>query len=628
MAKHNHTITLPNLREAPSKTAENARDIISEWTAKLEKTLSRQSKLDLTPTFRQDAWIRDFLGLSWDFRTINGLDKISAYFTENQPRARLRGLHPREQGAFQPAFRDPAPNVHWVDSMFDFETEVGRGKGMVRLTLEEDDTWKAFMINFTLLEMKGFEEHVGVNRPMGYVDLKGGNWREQRDRQSEFLDEDPTVLVIGAGHAGINIGVRLRHLGIPTLMIDRNEHVGDSWRKRYRTLMTHDPIQYCHLPFIPFPADWPMFMPKDKLADWLESYAKMMELNIWTNTNIQDTNYDDLSKLWTIKLRRADGSIRTLRPRHLVLATGQAGDPIMPTFRGQDRFQGEVYHGSQHSDASATKDVANKRVVVVGSGNSSHDICQNFYEGGAAEVTMVQRGGTYVITASKGLFLMHKGMYEEGGPPTEDADIAAQSMPIPVQFALHAHGTKAIAAVDQELLEGLSNAGFELDFGPNGSGIYRKYITRGGGYYIDIGCSKLIADGKIKVRHSPEGISGFTPSGLALADGTMLEADIVVLATGYDGMRSSARKILGDEVADRVKDCWDLDEQGEINSYRRDTTNYGQIWRSSGHPGFWYTGGNLALCRSYSRLLALQIKAVEEGLFVQTGGVSRGFHAR
>ncbi|KZL78372.1 flavin-binding monooxygenase [Colletotrichum incanum] len=608
MAKHNHTITLPNLREAPSKTAENAREIVSEWIAKLEKTLSRQSKLDLTPIFRQDAWIRDFLGLSWDFRTINGLDKISAYFTENQLRTRLRGLRPREKGAFQPEFRNPAPTIHWVDSMFDFETEVGRGKGMVRLTLEEDDTWKAFMINFTLLEMKGFEENVGVNRPMGYVDLKSGNWREQRDRQSEFLDEDPTVLVIGAGHAGINIGVRLRHLGIPTLMVDRNEHVGDSWRKRYRTLMTHDPIQYCHLPFIPFPADWPMFMPKDKLADWLESYAKIMELNVWTSTKIEDANYDDLSKLWTTKLRRADGSVRTLRPRHIVLATGQAGDPIVPTFRGQDSFEGKVYHGSQHSDASAIKDVAKMKVVVVGSGNSSHDICQNFYESGAAEVTMVQRGGTYVITANKGLFLMHKGMYEEGGPPTEDADIAAQSMPIPVQFALHAHGTKAIAAADQELLEGLSNAGFKLDFGPNGSGIYRKYITRGGGYYIDIGCSKLIADGKVKVRNSPKGISGFTPNGLALADGTTLEADIVVLATGYDGMRSSARKILGDEVADRVKDCWDLDDQGEINS----------IWRGSGHPGFWYTGGNLALCRSYSRLLALQIKAVEEGLFVQT----------
>ncbi|EXF77073.1 flavin-containing monooxygenase [Colletotrichum fioriniae PJ7] len=604
MAKNDYIIKLPTLREPTSKSPENAREIIKTWTQAFEKVLANNVNDGLSTVFREDAWIRDFLGLSWDFRTINGLDEITAFFKENQPRAGLRQIVPREKGAFQPSFGDPAPGVHWVESMFDFESNVGRGKGMVRLALEADDTWKAFMINFTLLELKGFEEKMGVSRPTGHVDPKGGNWKERRERQVEFVDEDPTVLVIGAGHAGLNIGVRLQNLGLPTLLIDRNEHVGDSWRKRYRTLMTHDPIQYCHLPFIPFPGNWPQFMPKDKLADWLESYAKMMELNIWTSINIEETSYNEQEKIWTVKLRRADGSLRTLKPRHIVLATGQAGDPITPTFPGQDDFKGVVYHGSQHQDASLVDNLSSKNVLVVGSGNSSHDICQNFYENGAAQVTMIQRGGTYVITANKGIFVMHKGMYEEGGPPTEDCDIVAQSIPIPVQFALSTHGIKAITAVDQGLLDGLSKAGFKLDFGPDGSGIYRKYITRGGGYYIDVGCSQLIVDGKVKVHHSPGGITGFTPTGLTLADGTTLDADIAVLATGYDGMRSSTRNILGDKVADRVKECWDLDEQGEINS----------IWRSSGHPRFYYMGGNLALCRSYSRLLALQIKATEESL--------------
>ncbi|KAK1716772.1 hypothetical protein CaCOL14_001720 [Colletotrichum acutatum] len=606
MAKNDYIIKLPTLREPTSKTPEIAREIIKTWIQAFEKVLANNVEDGLSTVFRKDAWIRDFLGLSWDFRTINGLDEITAFFKENQPRAGLRHIVPREKGAFQPSFGDPAPGVHWVESMFDFESNVGRGKGMVRLALEADDTWKAFMINFTLLELKGFEEKVGVSRPTGHVDPKGGNWKERRERQVEFVDEDPTVLIIGAGHAGLNIGVRLRNLGLPTLLIDRNEHVGDSWRKRYRTLMTHDPIQYCHLPFIPFPGSWPQFMPKDKLADWLESYAKMMELNIWTSTNIEETSYNEKEKKWTVKLRRADGTLRTLKPRHIVLATGQAGDPITPTFPGQDDFKGVVYHGSQHQDASLVDNLSSKKVLVVGSGNSSHDICQNFYENGAAQVTMIQRGGTYVITANKGIFVMHKGMYEEGGPPTEDCDIVAQSIPIPVQFALSTHGIRAITAVDQDLLDGLSKAGFKLDFGPDGSGIYRKYITRGGGYYIDVGCSQLIVDGKVKVHHSPGGITAFTPTGLKLADGTTLDADIVVLATGYDGMRSSTRNILGDKVADRVNECWDLDEQGEINS----------IWRSSGHPRFYYMGGNLALCRSYSRLLALQIKAVEENILV------------
>lgn len=255
MSNNDHIITLPTIREATVKTPENAHAIVNAWIAEFDKVLSEPQGIDLSTVFRQDGWIRDLLGLSWDFRTINGLEKITAYFKENMPRTRLGGIRPCEKGAFQPSFKDLTPTVHWVESMFDFETNVGRGKGMVRLALEPDDTWKAFMINFTLLEMKGFEASVGLNRPTGYVDPKGGNWKERRERQREFLDEDPAVLVIGAGefpiillaicallialalhkgHAGINIGVRLRHLGISSLLIDRNKRVGDSWRKRYR----------------------------------------------------------------------------------------------------------------------------------------------------------------------------------------------------------------------------------------------------------------------------------------------------------------------------------------------------------------------------------------------------------
>lgn len=257
MAKNDYIIKLPTLREPTSKSPENAREIIKTWTQAFEKVLTNNVKDGLSTVFREDAWIRDFLSLSWDFRTINGLDEITAFFKENQPRAGLRQIVPREKGAFQPSFGDPAPGVHWVESMFDFESNVGRGKGMVRLALEADDTWKAFMINFTLLQLKGFEEKMGVSRPTGHVDPKGGNWKERRERQVEFVDEDPTVLVIGAGelhildadgpglltcvllgHAGLNIGVRLQNLGLPTLLIDRNEHVGDSWRKRYRVSLS------------------------------------------------------------------------------------------------------------------------------------------------------------------------------------------------------------------------------------------------------------------------------------------------------------------------------------------------------------------------------------------------------
>lgn len=239
----------------------------------------------------------------------------------------------------------------------------------------------------------------------------------------------------------------------------------------------------------------------------------------------------------------------------------------MPNFPGQSNFKGTVYHCSQHQDASLSGDVTGKKVVVVGTGNSGHDIAQNFHENGA-NVTMIQRWGTYVISAKTGLFMLHEGLYDEGGPLTEDADVYGQSLPIPVQFALNVDGTNRIAAAEKDNLDGLKRAGFKVDFGEDGSGIFRKSITRGGDYYIDVGCSQLIIDGKIKLRQSPDGIKEFEPPALVLADGTKLEADIVVLATGYENMVTSARKIFGDKVADRCNDAWDLDDEAEIKTVR------------------------------------------------------------
>ena len=281
---------------------------------------------------------------------------------------------------------------------------------------------------------------------------------------------------------------------------------------------------------------------------------------------IASASYEDDDKVWTIEVQRTEGA-RTLHPRHIVFATGQAGETKVPSFPSQDMFRGSIYHASLHQDASVGRGVNGKKVVVVGTGNSGHDIAQNFHENGA-EVTMIQRQGTYVISAKTGLFMLHEGMYDETGPPTEDADIVGQSLPIPVQFALNVDLTARIAEAEKENIEGLTRAGFKLDFGNDKSGIYRKYITRGGGYYIDVGCSQLIIDKKISIKQSPDGISHFEEDSLVLADGTRCQADIVVLATGYDNMRTSARKIFGDKVADRCKDVWDLDEEGEVNAVR------------------------------------------------------------
>ncbi|GAB1212608.1 hypothetical protein ATERTT37_001752 [Aspergillus terreus] len=608
LAESHYIIKLP---QTPSATwTVEPRAIAQQWLTALDTLLARADFNQLPQLFHDDSWWRDMLALDWDLRTVRAAPAIVDFLRRTQRRAELAALRLQHQGRFQPRLETPAPGLTWVSSMFFFETRVGRGTGVLRLTQDGAGAWKAYAVYTALQELKGREEPLGPRRAQGTIEsmpggLTKGNWLERRKRQFEFVDEEPTTLVVGAGQAGLNMGARLQSLGVSCLVVDRNKRIGDNWRNRYRTLVTHDPAEFTHMAYLPFPKNWPQFTPKDKLADWFEAYAQIMELNVWLQTTVTGAVYDDATAQWTVTVSRADGSQRTLRPRHLVWCTGHSGEPRIPSFPGQTDFRGRVYHGSQHRDA-AEEDVRGKKVVVVGTGNSGHDIAQNFYENGA-EVTMLQRSGTYVITADKGVFMMHEGLHDEYGPPTEEADIIAESLPYPVQFALNVHFTKKVAAAEKDILDGLQRAGFELDFGVDGAGISRAYMTRGGGYYIDVGCSPLIADGKIKVKRSPEGIAGFNERSLLLKDGSALDADIVVLATGYDNMRTTVRKVLGDRVADRCKDVWDLDEEGEVNA----------MWRPSGHPGFWFMGGNLALCRIYSKFLALQIKAIEAGLTSQ-----------
>ncbi|KAK5162872.1 uncharacterized protein LTR77_011129 [Saxophila tyrrhenica] len=608
-----HDITLPQLSKSLpdvsiKEVQQSPTEAVQQWLSAFQSAFDSGSASNVAALFHEDGWFRDHLALTWDFRTLRGPSKITQFLEPLMGKVKLGSIKMQESGKFAPNRQEPIPQLEWVESMFHFETGVGSGKGMVRLVALPNGSFKAHMLYTALQDLKGCVEAAGENRPHGGNEsLKGGpmegNWYERRQRQKEFLDGEPQVLIIGAGQSGLNLGARLQAMGLSCLIIDKNERVGDNWRHRYRTLVTHDPVQYTHMAYMPFPSNWPLFTPKDKLADWFEIYANAMELNIWLASRVANAEYHDSTSSWTATISRADGSTRDLKPQHVVMCTGHAGEPKIPSFPGQDSFAGTVYHGSQHQDASTQSHVSGKKVVVVGTGNSGHDIAQNYHENGA-EVTMLQRSGTYVISAKTGLFMLHEGMYDEHGPPTEDADIAGQSLPIPVQFALNVGMTDKIKAAERANIEGLGKVGFKLDFGHDGSGIYRKYVTRGGGYYIDVGASQLIIDGKIKVEQSPDGIEGFTEKGLVLKGGKELEADVVVLATGYDNMRTTLRKTLGEKVAQRAKDVWDLDEEGEVNA----------MWRPSGHPKLWFMGGSLALCRIYSRFLALQIKASEEGL--------------
>lgn len=394
-------------------------------------------------------------------------------------------------------------------------------------------------------------------------------------------------------------------LNVDTLVIDHEDCIGDSWARRYHHLVLHDPVWFDHMPYIPFPPNWPVFTPKDKMGEFFQSYVKLLELNVWTKTNLKDSSWDEAKKQWTITLerRKDEGRIetRTFHPHHIIQATGHSGKKHAPTFKGMDSFQGDrICHSSEFPGANTNS--KGKKAVVVGSCNSGHDICQDYYEKGY-DITMVQRSSTCVISSESITEIALKALYSEGGPALEDADLFLWGIPSELFKTQQSKVTALQNKKDAKILEGLEKAGFKVDKGPNDAGLLFKYLQRGGGYYIDVGASQLIADGKIKVKQGQE-ITEILPNGLKFADGSELQAEEIIFATGYENMRSQARIIFGDEVADRVGDVWGLDTEGEMRT----------VWRRSGHPGFWFMGGNLALCRYYSRLLALQIKALEVGI--------------
>ncbi len=572
--------------------------IAQDWLNTFGTAMQNQDADAAAGCFLEQGWLRDLLALSWDLRTFHGIQTIAKGLGEFLPRAKPRDFRLQRDKTSERVQADP--ETEWLQAFYEFETETGHCCGFFRLMPDGEGGWKAWTLVTALEDLKSFEAPLGANRPRGVIhgaQRDRENWLDRRRKDREYTERDPQVLVIGAGQAGLTIGARLGQLGVGTLLIDRNERVGDNWRKRYHSLVLHDPVWYDHMPYLPFPQHWPVFTPKDKLADWFEHYVSALELNVWTQTELLDAQYDGTR--WTVRLRRGDGSEKTVKPNHIVMATGLSGLPQIPDIPGMADFQGTLVHSSEHAGGAAW---AGKNAVVIGTGNSGHDIAHEFREYDA-NTTMVQRSPTYIMSSKHGVTALFSGFYEQDGPPTEDADLMFASIPYPLVAQLHQGTTRAVAELDAPLLEGLENAGFQLGYGEDGSGLFMLYLRRGGGYYIDVGCSQLIADGKIAIKQG-DGIRRITADSIEFNDGSSLRADVIVLATGYTNMREKARALLGDQIADQVKPIWGLDDEGELRT----------IWRESGHPGLWFMGGNLHQCRHYSRFLALQIKAREEGI--------------
>lgn len=559
------------------------------WLTRFDQAMATCDPAAVSALFRPDGHWRDVLALTWRLQTVSGAPAIEALLRETLAVA-------RPHGARLPAGRTPPRRVvragtEVIEVIFAFETAYGAGSGAARLVPDPSvpealQAWTLVTTLDALHAAPGHSEAPGYTREFG-----GANWLDRRREAGAYADHDPAVVIVGGGQAGLALAARLGQLGVDTLIVDRQARIGDNWRRRYHSLTLHNEVHVNHLPYMPFPPTWPVFIPKDKLASWFEAYAESLELNVWTGTELAAGHYDNATQRWRITLRRADGTERTMHPQHLVFATGVSSIPVIPKLPGLDAFGGTVMHSGAYTDGTAWQ---GQRALVLGTGNSGHDVAQDLHANGA-EVTLIQRSPTYIVSLKEAQSVY--AIYAEG-IPIEDCDLLATATPYPVLVRAYQISTAASRAADQPLLDRLTARGFRLDFGEDDTGFQMKYLRRGGGYYFNIGCSDLIAAGEIGLLQYG-GIERFVHDGVRLRDGSVVPAGLLVLATGYRNQQDVVRACLGDAVADHVGPVWGFDDGGELRN----------MWRPTAQDGLWFTAGSLAQCRIYSKYLALQIKA-------------------
>ncbi len=590
-----------------------ARQRVDGWLADFEAALAARDADRAAALFATTSFWRDLVAFTWNLKTVENRDGVKDLLLATMETTDASGFHATEE---------PTGSDGVVEAWIGFETAAGRGRGHLRLTDEG-----AFTLLTTLHELKGHEEPLGTARPKGAehgVNRDRVTWSEARDAEATELGttRQPYVLVIGGGQGGIALGARLRQLGVPHVVVDRYARPGDQWRGRYKSLCLHDPVWYDHLPYLDFPRNWPVFAPKDKIADWLEMYTKVMEVNYWSSTTCRSASYDEEAKEWTVVLDR-DGEEVVLKPKQLVLATGMSGKPNIPVLPGQDRFRGEQHHSSQHPGPDAYR---GKKAVVIGSNNSAFDICGALWEAGA-DVTMVQRSSTHIVKSDSLMDLGLGDLYSEralaAGMTTQKADLTFASLPYRIMHTFQQPVYAAIKERDQEFYARLEAAGFRHDWGDDDSGLFMKYLRRGSGYYIDVGAADLVADGEVKLAHGQ--VTELTENSVKLDDGTELEADLVVYATGYGSMNGWAADLISQEVADKVGKVWGLgsDTTKDPGPWEGEQRN---MWKPTRQEGLWFHGGNLHQSRHYSLYLALQLKARAEGLPTPVYGLQEVHH--
>lgn len=634
---HVKRATLPTnsqLGFTPDYASVDVQKIVEPFLKTFAKVIEEQDVDGIIKLINEDGYWKDVELLTWDIRALHEHKNIRPMLKERLPKTGITNL--RISNETPPALETLGDDLSFILFHFEFDFAHGTGVGVARLSpfaarngsaaeLANVDSWKIYTIGTALETVQGWDaeygdkiryQHGKVHDPLG----KGRTYAGIRQDELEGKEGDPTVVIVGAGHTGLAMAARLKVLGIPHLIIEKEDRAGYSWASRYASLSLHGPTFTNHMPCIPFPHWFPIFLPAQQLAKFLQSYATTMDLNIWTNSQVDGTGavYDEERGRWTISVTRGDGTKNILYPRHLMIATGISGTlPNIPDVPGIAEFEkngGLVVHSSRYRTGP---DSRGKRCIVVGAATSAHDISYELCENGC-QVTMIQRGATHVMSVEgsvRHLFRSRELTNRKGGQSIELADRSNfLKHPFPVEYELLPRGQRQTREIDRELLESLKKVGYRLQDGYHGGGAYSMFLFDQGGFYWDTGCCKLIADKKINLVHSE--IDRFTKDGVIYKDGTSENADIVVFATGYMNSKSAIQALMGDKIANKCHERWEKGNAFFVGPEGESIINYCPLPQK----GLYAMFHQFSFSRFHSARLALRIKAEELGIDVTPYG--------
>ncbi|PON37146.1 Flavin monooxygenase-like enzyme [Parasponia andersonii] len=316
-------------------------------------------------------------------------------------------------------------------------------------------------------------------------------------------------IIVGAGPSGLATAACLKEQGVPFLVLERANCIASLWQKRtYDRLKLHLPKQFCQLPKVPFPEEFPEYPTKKQFIQYLEDYATRFEIKPQFNECVQTARYDETSGFWRVKtVSTATGSGRVEVEyicRWLIVATGENAECVIPEIDGLGEFAGEVVHACEYKSGEKYR---GKKVLVVGCGNSgmelSLDLCNH-----NALPSVVVRSSVHILPR------------EIFGKSTFELAVLLMAW-LPLWLA-----DKLMLFLSWLVLGSIEKYGIKR---PSVGPLQLKN-TEGKTPVLDIGALEKIKSGDITVV---PGIKRFTRNQVELVNGETLDIDSVILATGY-----------------------------------------------------------------------------------------------